>query len=128
LIKHPDFALPDRKELLRSDVQYERVLIDATEIPIKRPKKNKSIFYSGKKKRHTLKSQLVIDKKSQKIICTTFSKVKRHDFRLFKESKTRIHPNISILTNTGYQGTQKIHAQSKLPKKNEDKKESFDKR
>ena len=30
LIKHPDFALPGRKELLKSDVEYEVVLVDAT--------------------------------------------------------------------------------------------------
>lgn len=42
LIKHPDFALPGRKALLKSDVDYEFVLIDATETPIERPKKNKS--------------------------------------------------------------------------------------
>ena len=41
LIKHPDFALPGRKELLKSDVEYDVILIDATETPIERPKKNK---------------------------------------------------------------------------------------
>jgi hypothetical protein len=41
LIKHPDFALPGRKALLKSDMEYEVVLIDATETPIERPKKNK---------------------------------------------------------------------------------------
>jgi len=41
LIKHPDFALPGRKALLKSDVEYDLVLIDATETPIERPKKNK---------------------------------------------------------------------------------------
>lgn len=50
LIKHPDFALPGRKELLKSDVEYELVLIDATETPIERPKKNKNIFTPGKRK------------------------------------------------------------------------------
>jgi transposase len=30
LIKHPDFALPGRKTLLKSDMQYSVVLIDAT--------------------------------------------------------------------------------------------------
>lgn len=43
LIKHPDFALPGRKTLLKSDVDYEIVLIDATETPIERPKKNKEV-------------------------------------------------------------------------------------
>ena len=41
LIKHPDFALPGKKALLRSDIEYEVILIDATETPIERPKKNK---------------------------------------------------------------------------------------
>jgi hypothetical protein len=42
LIKHPDFALPGRKALLKSDVAYEVILVDATESPIDRPKKDKS--------------------------------------------------------------------------------------
>ena len=41
LIKHPDFALPGRKALLKSDMEYEVILIDATETPIERPKKKK---------------------------------------------------------------------------------------
>ncbi|KEI36079.1 mobile element protein ISF1, ORFA [Francisella sp. W12-1067] len=39
LIKHPDFSLPGRKALLKSDMDYEVVLIDATETPCERPKK-----------------------------------------------------------------------------------------
>jgi hypothetical protein len=39
LIKHPDFALFGRKALLKSDMEYEIVLIDATETPCERPKK-----------------------------------------------------------------------------------------
>ncbi len=42
LIKHPDFALPGKKALVKSDTAYEVVLIDATESPIERPKKNKN--------------------------------------------------------------------------------------
>lgn len=50
LIKHPDFALPGRKALLKSDMEYEVVLIDATETPIERPKKNRSITIQEKRK------------------------------------------------------------------------------
>ncbi|NBO25047.1 MAG: IS5 family transposase [Chlamydiae bacterium] len=117
LIKHPDFALPGRKALLKSDMEYELVLIDATETPIERPKKGQKRFYSGKKKRHTLKTQLIVDKKSKEVICTSFTNGKRHDFRLFKESGVRIHPEIKTLTDTGYQGIGKIHPNSELPKK-----------
>ena len=50
LIKHPDFALPGRKTLLKSDMEYELVLIDATETPIERPKKDKNTFTREKRK------------------------------------------------------------------------------
>jgi hypothetical protein len=50
LIKHPDFALPGRKALLKSDVDYEVVLIDATETPIERPKKSKNTSTREKRK------------------------------------------------------------------------------
>ena len=42
LIKHPDFALPGRKALLKSDMEFEIVLVDASETPIERPKKKGS--------------------------------------------------------------------------------------
>jgi hypothetical protein len=50
LIKHPDFSLPGRKALLKSDIEYEVVLIDATETPIERPKKDKNIITQAKRK------------------------------------------------------------------------------
>lgn len=42
LIKHPDFALPGRKALLKSNMEFEIVLVDAAESPIERPKKKGS--------------------------------------------------------------------------------------
>ena len=41
LIKDGTFSLPGRKALLKNDVEYEVILVDATESPIERPKKNK---------------------------------------------------------------------------------------
>ncbi|MDR3365565.1 MAG: transposase family protein [Prevotellaceae bacterium] len=40
LIKDGRFHLPGKKALARSDVQYEVVLLDATETPCERPQKN----------------------------------------------------------------------------------------
>ncbi len=40
LIKDPVFALPGRKALLKSDMEYEVLLIDASESAIERPKKS----------------------------------------------------------------------------------------
>ncbi len=37
--------------------------------------------------------------------------------RLFKDLKTQIHPAISVLTDCGYQGLQKLHAKTQMRKK-----------
>ena len=50
LIKDGRFSLPGKKALVKSDVEYEVILIDATETPIERPKKNKKGFTQGKRK------------------------------------------------------------------------------
>lgn len=42
LIKSGKFSLPGKKELLKSDIEYEVILIDASESPIERPKKKSS--------------------------------------------------------------------------------------
>ena len=60
---------------------------------------------------------MAIDKKSHKILCTAFSNGKRHDFRLFKESKLHLNPTIKVVVDTGYLGIQKYHLNSFLPKK-----------
>jgi transposase len=49
LIKHPDFALPGRKALLKSDNEFEVICIDVAESPIERPKKNKGISTQARK-------------------------------------------------------------------------------
>ncbi len=50
LVKHPNFALPGRKALMKSDMNYEVVLIDATESLIERPKKNKNSIIQERRK------------------------------------------------------------------------------
>ena len=50
LIKHPDFALPGRKALLKNNMEYDVVLIDVTESPIERPKKSKSATIQERRK------------------------------------------------------------------------------
>ncbi len=49
LVKHKDFALPGRKALLKSDMDFEVILVDATESPIERPKKNKKAITLARK-------------------------------------------------------------------------------
>jgi hypothetical protein len=49
LIKDGTFSLPGKKALLKSDVEYEVVLIDVTESPVERPKRGKNTTIPGRK-------------------------------------------------------------------------------
>ena len=80
-------------------------------------KKKQRRFYSGKKKRHTLKTQLVVNKTSGKIMAVEVRAGKTHDFRIFKESGVHVLTTNKIIVDSGYQGLQKIHANTQLPKK-----------
>ena len=97
------------------------------------PKKDCHRFYSGKKKRHTFKTQLVVDPVTKAVICTTFAAGQEHDFHrplastrgtrarqwthLFKRSKVKIKQETKCWADKGYQGIQKVHFNSQLPKK-----------
>ncbi|KJV77293.1 DDE superendonuclease family protein [Orientia tsutsugamushi str. TA716] len=56
LVKHLNFALPGRKVIMKSDMNYEVVLIDATESPIERPKKTKILLFRKEEKVYTKNS------------------------------------------------------------------------
>ena len=58
LVRHTDFALPGRKALKRSTMNYDVVLVDVTETAIERPKKNKDIITLEKRKDIPLRPSL----------------------------------------------------------------------
>lgn len=58
-----------------------------------------------------------MNKKNGAIICTEYANGKKHDFRLYKDSKVRLHPDITAITDTGYLGLQKQHKNTHMPKK-----------
>jgi predicted DNA-binding protein YlxM (UPF0122 family) len=62
LAKDKTFQLPDKKVLKRKASSIEYIVVDVTESPINR-QKNQKEWYSGKKKRHTIKTQVIIEQK-----------------------------------------------------------------
>nr|WP_233554741.1 transposase family protein [Deinococcus cavernae] len=54
---------------------------------------------------------------TRQIIGTATSRGATHDFTLFKQSKTHVHPETKIKADAGYQGVQKCHLLSQTPKK-----------
>ena len=70
-----------------------------------------------KKKKHTLKSQIVVNKDTKEIVCTNFCKGKTHDFKLFKNSAINLSQSIQTVSDSGYQGIKELYPASYLPKK-----------
>lgn len=58
LIKSKEFSLPGKKALLKSENEFEVILIDATESPIERPKKNNASSIPEKRSGIQLKHKL----------------------------------------------------------------------
>jgi len=98
-------------------MQLKRLLKDRKKKTKNRKNKQKH-HYSGKKKKHTLKTQILVNKSNKEILRTNFSNGKKNDFRLFKESKLKINNGIKILADTGYLGINKIVKNSEIPHKN----------
>ena len=67
----------------------------------------KTAFYSGKKRRHTLKAQIVTSE--GKILCTNFSPGSVHDFKLFKLSGLPFRKDTLVIADTGYLGIELTH-------------------
>ena len=98
-------------------------MIDVTESPVERPKRRQKRWYSGKKKRHTIKIQIVVCATSKKVIVVFTDCGKTHDFKIWKKSiGVRVVKHIKIQADSGYQGIQDLHRNSEIPKKKSKKK------
>ena len=109
------FRLPGKKCLVQGFGRPDVVVIDVTETPIERPSKGQKEYYSGKKRKHTLKCQIIADRDTLEIICLDFGKGRRHDFHVFKVSGVHIHPDTESLQDSGYQGIEAYHFNSYVP-------------
>jgi IS5 family transposase len=61
--------------------------------------------------------QLVVSKKTKRIICTAHDKGKTHDFKVFTKSKLPLGEKTKLKADSGYQGVQQVHSNSEVPKK-----------
>jgi len=86
--------LPNRVQNIKDS--SEARIEDATESKIDRPKKKQKEWYSGKKKMHTIKTQIEIGAKTMFIYSVAFAKGGVHDFKLFKESSCDYNLKVPI--------------------------------
>ena len=105
--------LPGSRALVASGLSA--VLLDATEQPIERPTHRQRAYYSGKKKRHTIKAQLIVGLFSLQILAVACGLGRSHDFTVFKQTRVPLAPQIEVYADSGYQGISDLHANSVIP-------------
>lgn len=110
-----------KKERTLKQEELEKILIDCTEQPIERPQRKQKKYYSGKKKRHTIKTEIQVNSQGRIINLSPPSPGSVHDFEVRKRHAP-LPANAQILADSGYQGLQKVHHNTSIPYKKTKKK------
>ena len=88
-------------------------IVDATEQAIQRPQdqERQKAHYSGKKKRHTLKTQVVVGPDGELMDVSQTVPGSQHDKKLYDESGVRdaLEAGEAMMGDSGYQGIQHDH-------------------
>lgn len=95
-------------------------IIDGTERPIRRPKDadRQKKNYSGKKKRHTVKNNVIVDKNTRKIKgLSATCDGKKHDKKLADEHDLSFPAGSKLWKDTGFQGYEPENTKTFQPKK-----------
>lgn len=97
---------PARLEAVLSACPSLEFIIDGTERPINRPKDKakQKRYYSGKKKGHTVKNNLIVERKGKVVYLSGTYEGKRHDKKIADEEGHRFPTGSKLLQDTGYQG------------------------
>jgi hypothetical protein len=110
------FRIPERRIELAED-EIRELFFDGTERPTRRPKRGQREYYSGKKKRHTIKAQVVVVRKRKppgpgaearrlRIAAVSASfPGKTHDKRIYDATRVVAPPDVSRTGDTAYLGT-----------------------
>jgi hypothetical protein len=120
----PDPGRKRRRSLdeLLHDIPELVVIVDSFEQKVQRPKSKteRDGFYSGKKKTHTLKSQVAVNEDTGAIIAVSDSVPgPTPDLKLLERSGLLQHlpPGVGAIGDAGYQGIDQLHALSRSPHK-----------
>jgi len=83
-----------------------KAFLDATEQEIPRPKakRKRRTHYSGKKKRHTVKTQITVNKNGLILHKTRHARGSTHDYALFKHNHPHLPDTVCVGVDLGYVG------------------------
>ena len=86
-----------------------KAFIDSTEQEIQRPKnkRKRKNYYSGKKKRHTVKTEYMVNKKGNILYKSKYKKGKQHDYSVYKDERPITPSQVENYYDLGYYGIKK---------------------
>ena len=99
-----------------SEEKIIEFFVDATEQPIERPKKKQKRYYSGKKKKYTIKNQITVDRRGKIRAVTPSVPGKKHDKKLFDEKKPSLPEKTELTGDLGYIGAEGVKVPNKKQK------------
>ena len=111
LIQLRIFALPKRNQKF-SEGDY--VIVDVTESQIERPKKQRK-FYSGKKKKHTLKTQVILNPRLKQIVSIQVESGRKHDLTIARKYLKEMIIYPCIMADLAYKGFHQIKSKLLIP-------------
>ena len=110
------------KRAIRVNSEEATALIfDCTEQPIQRPGRKQRCWYSGKKKRHTIKSEIAITEPGKIVSVSKPAPGSVHDITIRRRGPP-IPKDAHAYADSGYQGLQNEHPHAELPYKKSKKK------
>jgi len=121
-MRMPDPGTAGRKRLpaLLADTPGLAVVIDSFEQRTQRPRRRQRAYYSGKKKAHTLKSQVAVDEDSGRFVDVSDSVPGRWaDIKLLKRSRLlkRLPAGVGGMGDLGYTGIGDLHPSGACPRR-----------
>lgn len=110
-----------KKDRTLKQDDLEILLIDATEQRIERPLRGQRKFYSGKKKYHTIKTEIQVTEEGRIVAVSKPYPGAVHDLEV-RRREPPLPGSSRAYVDSGYQGLQKQHRQTELPYKRQKKK------
>lgn len=110
---------PARLEAVLQKCPSLEFMIDGTERPINRPKdkEKQKQYYSGKKKGHSVKNNVITERGGRVVYLSGTCEGKKHDKKLADEEDYRFPAGSKLLQDTGFQGYSPPGATIVQPKK-----------
>ena len=96
--------------------EAEALIIDSTEQPIQRPGRKQRCWYSGKQKRHRIKTEIVITENGRIVSISKPAPGRVHDLKIRRRGPP-LPSSSHIYADSGYQGLQDDHSGIDIPYK-----------